>query len=78
MAQVSTAPASTDAQQEARERSNIDIFTYDERIVRLFVYATVLWGFIGMAVGALIALQLPSTSANHSRSAGCGRCIPAR
>ena len=76
MAQVSTAPAQTDARSAARERSNIDIFTYDEKIVRLFVCATVLWGFIGMAVGALIALQLPWPAANIGEYLTFGRLRP--
>ena len=39
--------------------SSLEVFSYDDQIVRMFVLATVLWGFIGMAVGALLALQLP-------------------
>ena len=33
-------------------------FYYDNGIVRLFIYATSIWGLIGMSVGLLIALQL--------------------
>ncbi len=33
-------------------------FTYDNRLSRLFLYATVFWGFIGMLVGLTIAFEL--------------------
>ena len=74
-ASTSTAPASRQTADQ-RERSNIDIFSYDERIVRLFVYATMLWGAIGMAVGALIALQLPYPEANFGEYFTFGRLRP--
>jgi cbb3-type cytochrome c oxidase subunit I len=80
MADVSTAQASPTQTPPAgsghRERSNIDIFTYDEKIVRYFVYATVLWGFIGMAVGALIALQMAWPAANIGEYLTFGRLRP--
>jgi cytochrome c oxidase cbb3-type subunit I/II len=33
-------------------------FTYDNKIVRAFVIATVVWGIVGMIVGIIIASQL--------------------
>jgi cytochrome c oxidase cbb3-type subunit I/II len=33
-------------------------FSYDDDIVRKFVYATVVWGVVGLLVGVIIALQL--------------------
>jgi cytochrome c oxidase cbb3-type subunit I/II len=33
-------------------------FSYDNKIVKMFAYATLLWGIVGMTVGLLIALQL--------------------
>ncbi|MBK6819260.1 MAG: cytochrome-c oxidase, cbb3-type subunit I [Bacteroidetes bacterium] len=33
-------------------------FKYDNRIVKNFAYATMLWGFVGMLVGVLAAFQL--------------------
>lgn len=36
----------------------IENFSYDNKIVRSFAFATVLWGIVGMVVGLLIALQL--------------------
>lgn len=37
---------------------NIEKFSYDNRIVRLFVFATILWAVVGMLVGVIIATQL--------------------
>jgi cytochrome c oxidase cbb3-type subunit I/II len=36
----------------------IETFSYDNRIVRDFAIATVVWGFIGMLVGLLVAFDL--------------------
>lgn len=36
----------------------LDKFRYDNKIVRAFLYATVIWGIVGMTVGLWIALQL--------------------
>ena len=52
------------------------VFQYDDRIVRLFVLATVIWGFVGMLVGAIIALQLPFPEANLGKYLSFGRLRP--
>ena len=36
----------------------LERFAYDNSIVRMFAYATSIWGVIGMLVGLLVALQL--------------------
>jgi len=33
-------------------------FYYDNQITKLFAYATILWGVVGMLVGLTVALQL--------------------
>ena len=38
--------------------------TYDTKVVRYFIWAGILWGVVGMSVGALIALQLYWPGAN--------------
>jgi cytochrome c oxidase cbb3-type subunit I/II len=38
--------------------TTIEKFSYDNRIVRNFGAATVIWGIVGMLVGLLISLQL--------------------
>jgi cytochrome c oxidase cbb3-type subunit I/II len=42
----------------------IEKFFYDNKIVRNFAIATIVWGIIGMTVGLLIAMQLISPSLN--------------
>jgi len=39
-------------------------FYYDNRIVRLFAYATLLWGVVGLLVGLMLALQLAFPALN--------------
>jgi cytochrome c oxidase cbb3-type subunit I/II len=36
----------------------LDRFSYDDTIVRKFLFATLIWGVVGMVAGLLIALQL--------------------
>jgi cbb3-type cytochrome c oxidase subunit I len=59
-----------------KPRSAFEVFTYDDQIVRMFVLATILWGFIGMLVGVLIALQLPFPAANFGEYLTFGRLRP--
>ena len=42
----------------------LESFRYDDAIVRKFLWATFLWGLIGMTVGLLIALQLAVPALN--------------
>ncbi|MGE3617004.1 MAG: cytochrome-c oxidase, cbb3-type subunit I [Gemmatimonadales bacterium] len=44
--------------------ARLESFSYDDAIVRKFLFATFLWGFIGMTVGLLIALQLAYPALN--------------
>lgn len=39
-------------------------FFYDNKIVKMFAYATILWGIVGMLVGVLAAFQLVFPSLN--------------
>lgn len=43
---------------------NVETFRYDNRIVLAFSIATVIWGFVGMSAGLLIAIQLFWPAAN--------------
>ena len=43
---------------------NIETFKYDNRIVRAFAIATVVWGIVGMCAGLLAAIQLFFPEAN--------------
>lgn len=44
----------------------LERFSYDNRIVRNFAFATMLWGIVGMIVGLLIAFQLFIPELNFS------------
>ena len=45
---------------------NVETFKYDNRIVRAFAIATVLWGIVGMSAGLLAACQLFWPEANFN------------
>ncbi|MFO8231179.1 MAG: cytochrome-c oxidase, cbb3-type subunit I [Longimonas sp.] len=57
-------------------QDDVEVFSYDEQITRLFVLATVVWGLIGMLVGLLLALQLPFPEANLGEYLSFGRLRP--
>jgi cytochrome c oxidase cbb3-type subunit I/II len=38
--------------------THVETFSYDDAIVRKFLWATIIWGLVGFTVGLLIALQL--------------------
>jgi cytochrome c oxidase cbb3-type subunit I/II len=42
----------------------VETFTYDDAIVRRFVFVTFLWGAVGMIAGLLAALQLAAPMFN--------------
>jgi len=44
--------------------TQVEQFYYDNKIVKKFAYATMLWGIVGMLVGLIIALQLVFPSLN--------------
>ncbi|MCW5764810.1 MAG: cytochrome-c oxidase, cbb3-type subunit I [Phycisphaeraceae bacterium] len=56
---VHSTPATTSPAPAALER-----FVYDDRIVRAFVLATIVWGLVAFLVGIVIALQLAFPAAN--------------
>jgi cytochrome c oxidase cbb3-type subunit I/II len=50
--------------------------TYDDEIVRKFSIASVVWGIVGMLVGAIVALQLAFWQANVHPMLSFGRLRP--
>jgi cytochrome c oxidase cbb3-type subunit I/II len=54
----------------------IERFNYDNRIVRNFAIATVLWGIVGMLVGLWAALQIPFPGLNGGEYLSFGRIRP--
>ncbi|MEO8110579.1 MAG: cytochrome-c oxidase, cbb3-type subunit I [Ginsengibacter sp.] len=54
----------------------VEKFFYDNKIVRNFAYATVIWGVVGMLVGLWAALQLVFPSLNITQYGSFGRLRP--
>ncbi len=54
----------------------VEKFYYDNRIVKNFAYATILWGVVGMLVGLYAALQLVFPSLNVTQYGTFGRLRP--
>ena len=54
----------------------LEKFYYDNKIVRNFAYATVIWGAVGMLVGLWVALQLVFPSLNITQYFSFGRLRP--
>ena len=69
-------PSSATTQAPRVHQDDVEVFSYDEQITRLFVLATVAWGFVGMLVGLLLALQLPFPDANLGEYLSFGRLRP--
>ncbi len=55
---------------------SIEKFSYDNRIVKNFAFATILWGLVGMLVGLIAALQLTNPAYNIGPYANFGRIRP--
>lgn len=54
----------------------VEKFSYDNKIVRLFLIATITWGVIGMLVGLFAALELIWPSLNITSWLSFGRIRP--
>ncbi|HQV00169.1 MAG TPA: cbb3-type cytochrome c oxidase subunit I, partial [Bacteroidia bacterium] len=54
----------------------LEKFEYDNKIVRNFAIATMVWGIVAMLVGLLAALQLPFPAFNFDSHATFGRVRP--
>lgn len=54
----------------------IEKFSYDNKIVRNFALATVIWSIVGMLVGLVIALQIPFPGLNLGEYLTFGRVRP--
>ncbi|MCB0429076.1 MAG: cytochrome-c oxidase, cbb3-type subunit I [Flavobacteriales bacterium] len=54
----------------------LERFSYDNKIVRNFAVATLVWGIVGMLVGLVVALQLVWPDANAGEMLTFGRTRP--
>jgi cytochrome c oxidase cbb3-type subunit I/II len=56
--------------------TSLEQFYYDNKIVRNFAIATIIWGVVGMLVGVIIATQLFAPSVNITQYGTFGRIRP--
>jgi cytochrome c oxidase cbb3-type subunit I/II len=56
--------------------TTLEQFSYDNKIVRNFAIATIIWGIVGMLVGVIIATQLFEPAANITQYGSFGRIRP--
>jgi cytochrome c oxidase cbb3-type subunit I/II len=56
--------------------ARLDSFSYDDDIVRKFLWATMIWGLVGFLVGLIIAIQLPLPGLNVAPYLTFGRLRP--
>ncbi len=54
----------------------VEKFNYDNKIVRNFAFASILWGAVGMLAGLYVALQLVFPSLNITQFGSFGRLRP--
>jgi len=55
---------------------HLEKFSYDNKIVRNFAVATIIWGIVGMLVGVIVATQLFEPAANVTQYGTFGRIRP--
>jgi cytochrome c oxidase cbb3-type subunit I/II len=55
---------------------HVESFSYDDAIVRKFLFATILWGFVGMLLGVVVALQMAYPDLNLAPWLTFGRLRP--
>jgi cytochrome c oxidase cbb3-type subunit I/II len=60
----------------ASASTRLESFSYDDEIVRKFLFATILWGFVGMLVGLIVAIQLAWPALNFTSWHSFGRLRP--
>ena len=56
--------------------NTVENFNYDNRIVRNFAVASIIWGIVGMLVGVIIASQLFAPAMNVTQYGSFGRIRP--
>ncbi len=63
---MTPAPSAASVAVPRASAATLDRFSYDDDIVRKFLFATLIWGVVGMLVGLLIALQLANPIFNFN------------
>ena len=54
----------------------LDSFSYDDAIVRRFLWATIIWGIVGFLMGLIVAIQMAAPSFNLASWFSFGRLRP--
>jgi cytochrome c oxidase cbb3-type subunit I/II len=76
-AELEIPAAATQPQRTAKPPARgVESFFYDNKIVRDFGVATVIWGIIGMLVGVIVAFELARPELNVTRYTTFGRLRP--
>ena len=70
------ATASAALSGSGRATPGMDRFSYDDAIVRMFFWATMLWGVVGLLVGVIIAFQMALPQLNVLPELSFGRLRP--
>lgn len=52
---------------QSSDQSKLESFSYDDVIVKKFIYATIFWGFAALLVGVYIAFELAAWQLNFSQ-----------
>jgi cytochrome c oxidase cbb3-type subunit I/II len=60
----------------SNQSNPLEQFYYDNKAVRNFAIATIIWGIVGMLVGVIIATQLFEPAANYTQYGSFGRIRP--
>jgi cytochrome c oxidase cbb3-type subunit I/II len=60
----------------AAPSGRLDSFSYDDAIVRKFLWATIVWGLVGFLVGLIVAIQLAAPQFNLASWFSFGRLRP--
>jgi cytochrome c oxidase cbb3-type subunit I/II len=60
----------------SKKSNPLEQFYYDNKAVRNFAIATIIWGIVGMLVGVIIATQLFEPAANFTQYGSYGRIRP--
>ena len=64
------------APHEALADIQLEHFSYDNKIVKMFAYATMIWGIVGMSAGLFAALQMVFPALNFTAETTFGRIRP--
>lgn len=65
-----------DAHPQGAESRHPDAFQHDDALVRMFFWATMIWGVVGLLVGVILAFQLAIPQLNFLPQVAFGRLRP--